>query len=220
MYRGAGKCDSLVYPVGSGSQWGHCSTGPDRFLWHGSDATRSCSRSCSERIWNHPGNSRHGHGFHPHEPGTFLHRAGVGPRGVSASADMVRVQLVTTMRMRYEGKWDTLGFDYLEIAGTSETPDMAFISWLAGREQASVEEAAHFLNQTEQVTQTRLIRLVEQGVLVETREHGQALYHLHFVARRRRQATSDIWRLLDEPGEVATHKREAAQRMNRGMRLK
>jgi len=139
---------------------------------------------------------------------------------VTASADMVRVQLVTTMRMRYEGKWDTLGFDYLEIAGSSETPDMAFISWLAGREQASVEEAAHFLDQTEQVTQTLLIRLVEQGALVETREHGQALYHLHFVARRRRQATSDIWRSLDEPGEVATHKREAAQRMNRGMRLK
>src|SRR5439155_17843851 len=45
---------------------------------------------------------------------------------VSASADMVRVHLVTTMRMRYEGKWDTLGFDYLEIAGSSETPDMAF----------------------------------------------------------------------------------------------
>src|SRR5947209_1274470 len=132
---------------------------------------------------------------------------------VSASADMVRVHLVTIMRMRYEGKWDTLGFDYLEIAGSSETPDMAFISWLAGREQASVEEAAHFLNQTEQVTQTLLIRLVEQGALVETREHGQALYHLHFVARRRRQATSDIWRSLDEPGEVATHKREAAQRM-------
>src|SRR5207248_4767746 len=61
---------------------------------------------------------------------------------------------------------------------------------------------------------------VEQGALVETREHGQALYHLDFVARRRRQTTSDIWRMLDEPGEVATRKREAAQRMNRGMRLK
>src|SRR6266516_2775988 len=191
MYRGAGKCDAPVYPVGSGSQWGHCSTGPDRFLWHGSDATRSSSRSCSERIWNHPGNSRHGHGFHLEgdtrrfevavndtwEATTLLTEFApkLHPKSiqltikiVTASADMVRVQLVTTMRMRYEGKWDTLGFDYLEIAGSSETPDMAFISWLAGREQASVEEAAHFLDQTEQVTQTLLIRLVEQGALVET----------------------------------------------------
>jgi amino acid permease len=142
---------------------------------------------------------------------------------VTASAEMVRVQLVTTMRMRYEGKWDTLGFDFLEMTETTDTPetsDMAFISWLAGREQASVEEAAHFLDQTEQATQTLLNRLVEQAVLVETREHGQVLYHLHFVARRRRQATSDIWHALNEPGEVAAHKREAAQRMNRGIRLK
>src|SRR6266487_1224078 len=139
---------------------------------------------------------------------------------VTASADMVRVQLVTTMRMAYEGKWDTLGFDFLEMADTPETPDMTLVSWLAGREQASVEEVADFLEQSEQATRTILNRLVEQGVLLETREHGQAWYHVHFAARRRRQAISDIWHTLDEPGEVATHKREAAQRMNRGMRLK
>jgi amino acid permease len=139
---------------------------------------------------------------------------------VTASADMVRVQLVTTMRMRYEGKWDTLGFDFLDMADPPETADMDFISWLAGREQASLKETAQFLDQTEQATQTLLNRLVEQGVLVETREHGQTLYHLHFVARRRRQATSDIWRILDEAGDAATHKREATERMNRGMWLK
>ena len=65
---------------------------------------------------------------------------------VTASADIVRVQLVTTMRMRYEGKWDTLGFDFLEMADTPETSDMAFISWLAGREQAVLR--ACFLDET------------------------------------------------------------------------
>src|SRR5205823_4731962 len=39
---------------------------------------------------------------------------------VTASADMVRMQLVTSMRMAYEGKWDTLGFDFLEMADTPE----------------------------------------------------------------------------------------------------
>src|SRR5436305_1165470 len=45
---------------------------------------------------------------------------------VAASADIVRVQLVTSMRMKYEGKWDTLGLDFLEMADTAQTPDKAF----------------------------------------------------------------------------------------------
>jgi hypothetical protein len=139
---------------------------------------------------------------------------------VSASVDIVRMQLVTSMRMVYEGKWDTLGFDFLEMAQTPDTPEMTLVSWLAGREQASLEEAAHFLKQSEQAAQTLLNRLVEQGVLLETWEHGQAWYHLHFAARRRRQATSAIWQALDDSGKVTTRKHDAVQRMSRGMRLK
>jgi amino acid permease len=139
---------------------------------------------------------------------------------VTASADVVRVQLVTPMHMVYEGKWDTLGFDFLETAEIPETPDPALISWLAGREQASVEEVAVFLEQSEQATQIVLNRLVEQGVLLETREHGHGWYHVHFAARRRRQATSDIWQELDDAGEVATRKRDAAKGMQKGMWLK
>ena len=137
---------------------------------------------------------------------------------VTASADMVRVQLVTSMRMAFEGKWDTLGFDFLEMAETPETPDMTVVSWLAGREQASVEEVADVLEQSEQATQTVLNRLVEQGVLLETREHGQAWYHVHFAARRRRQATRAIWQALDDAGKVATRKRDAVQRMQKANR--
>jgi amino acid permease len=139
---------------------------------------------------------------------------------VTASADMVRLQLVTTMRMSYEGKWDTLGLDFLEMAQTPDTPEMTLVSWLAGREQASVGEVADVLEQTEQATQTLLNRLVEQGVLLETWEHGQVWYHLHFAARRRRQATSAIWQALDDSGKVTTRKHDAVQRMNRGVRLK
>jgi amino acid permease len=135
---------------------------------------------------------------------------------VTASADIVRVQLITTMRLEYEGKWDMLGFDLLE---TADTQDMTLVGWLAGRERASVEEAAHFLEQTEQASQMVLSRLVEQGVLLETREEGEALYQVHFAARRRRQATTAIWQALDGPGEVAVHKRNAAQSMKKGMRL-
>src|SRR5438874_6505568 len=72
---------------------------------------------------------------------------------VTASADIVRVQLVTTMRMRYEGNLDRLGFDLLEMTDSADT---AFIGWLAGREQASVEEVAHFLDQSEQESQAVL----------------------------------------------------------------
>jgi hypothetical protein len=135
---------------------------------------------------------------------------------VTASATLVRVQLITTMRLEYEGKWDILGFDLLE---TADTQDMTLIGWLAGRERASVEEAAHFLEQTEQASQMVLSRLVEQGVLLETRKEGEAFYQVHFAARRRRQATTAIWQALDGPGEVAVHQRNAAQSMQKGMRL-
>src|SRR2546428_3984322 len=127
---------------------------------------------------------------------------------VTASATSVRVQLLTTMRLEYEGKWDMLGFDLLE---TADTHAMTLVGWLAGRERASVEEAAHFLEQTEQASQMALSRLVEQGVLLETREEGEAFYQVHFAARRRRQATTAIWQALDGPGEMAVHKRNATQ---------
>ena len=96
---------------------------------------------------------------------------------------------------------------------------MALVRWLAGREQVSMEEVADFLDQTEPATQILLNSLVKQGVLVETGENSQGLYHVRFVPRRRRQATRAIWQALDDPGEVDNHRREAAQRMNRGLRL-
>src|SRR5439155_3653942 len=139
---------------------------------------------------------------------------------VTASADMVRVQLVTSMRMAFEGKWDTLGFDFLEMAETPETPDMTVVSWLAGREQASVEEVADVLEQSEQATQTVLNRLVEQGVLLETMEHVRERYHVHFAPRRRRQARRAIWQALDDAGKVTTGKRDAVQRMQKGTRIR
>src|SRR3989440_3837272 len=135
---------------------------------------------------------------------------------VTASADIVRVQLITTMRLEYEGKWDMLGFDLQE---TADTQDMTLVGWLAGRERASVEEVAHFLEQTEQASQMVLSRLVEQGVLLETREAGEAFYQVHFAARRRRQATTAIWQALEGHGGVAVHHRVAAQSMQKGMRL-
>src|SRR5207302_8840965 len=106
--------------------------------------------------------------------------------------------LVTSMRMAFEGKWDTLGFDFLEMAETPETPDMTVVSWLAGREQASVEEVADVLEQSEQATQPVLNRLVEQGVWLETREHGEAWYLVNFSPRRRRHATRSIWQTIDD----------------------
>jgi amino acid permease len=136
---------------------------------------------------------------------------------MAASADIARVQLATSMRVRYEGNWDTLGFDLLE---TADTDDMILIGWLAGRERTSVQETAHYLGQTEQETQTLLNRLVEQGVLLETREQGRISYHVHFAPRRRRQATPAIWEALDTPEMMALHKRDVAQNVKKQMRLK
>src|SRR5436309_4989786 len=42
---------------------------------------------------------------------------------VSATAERVRVQLITPMRIVYEGIWDTLGFNFLEMAEAEDTPE-------------------------------------------------------------------------------------------------
>ena len=138
---------------------------------------------------------------------------------VTASADMISVQVITNMRMRYEGRWDTLGFDFLQMAETPEAADAAFINWLVGRGQVSVEDVARFLSQTELASRSLLDRLVKQGALVETRLRDQVLYHVHFAARRRRQATATIWQALDDAdGEAA--RRGAARSTRKHMRWK
>jgi hypothetical protein len=136
---------------------------------------------------------------------------------VSASAAIIRVQLVTNMRIRYEGKWDTLGFDLLEMA---ETSDAAFVGWLARREQTSMQEAADFLEQTESATRSRLKQLVEQGTLSETRENGQTWYRVHFSVRRRREATTAIWRALGDAGEGVAGEQRAILSTQKRLRLK
>src|SRR5258708_25714352 len=90
------------------------------------------------------------------------------------------------MRLVHEGKWDSLGFDFLKMNDTAETSQTDFVKWLAGREQASLEEVSHFL-QTEQNPQAVVNRLEEQGGIVETTEKGQTGYQVRFAARRRRQ---------------------------------
>jgi amino acid permease len=134
---------------------------------------------------------------------------------VMASAEIVRLQLVTTMRVSYEGTWDTLGFDFQELADAPETADMALVSWLASQEQASMEEMHRFL-QTEQNPQAVVDRLVEQGTLVETRKEGQVLYQVHFAARRRRQVPTALWQALATPEQEASQTSDADRQMQRG----
>src|SRR5260370_2794044 len=138
---------------------------------------------------------------------------------VRADADTVRVQCTTTMRMVYEGKWDTLGFDFLQINDTAETSQTDFVKWLAGREQASLEEVSHFL-QTEQNPQAVVNRLVEQGVIVETTEKGQTWYQVRFAARRRRQVPAVLGHALDDFEQGGTRGRDPALSIKQWLALK
>jgi hypothetical protein len=136
---------------------------------------------------------------------------------VTASADIVRVQLITTMRMRYEGNVDRLGFDLLEM---TDDADVAFLGWLTGRERTSVQEAAHFLDQSEQESQAVLNDLVKRGVLLESTEQDRTWYHVHFAARRKRQATRAIWQALDASGEVTSRKHDTVRLAKKGILLR
>lgn len=136
---------------------------------------------------------------------------------VTANAESVRVQVETSMRTAYEGGWDTLGFDFLQLVDGLDTPDTAFIRWLAGRKQVSVEEAASFLDQSVQATEGIVKHMVEQGILSETREEGHTLYRVHWAARRRRQATPAIWKALDDSGGISVRRQSTAQRKNKSI---
>lgn len=136
---------------------------------------------------------------------------------VTASAESVRIQVITSMRVLYEGNWDMLGFDVLDVASELDTPETILLRWLAGRKQASLEETAQFLAQSEPVSQAMLNHLVEQGTLVETREQDQVLYRVHFAARRRRQATPAVWQALD--GHETITERRHQERARKGMWL-
>jgi amino acid permease len=136
---------------------------------------------------------------------------------VNASADIVRIQFVTTMRIHYEGSWDRLGFDLLKMIDTSDTD---LFGWLADREQASVEEVSDFLGQNKREIEAVLNNLVKQGVLLETRVQGRTFYQVHFAARRRRKATKAIWRALDDAGEVASRKHDPVRLAKKGTRLR
>src|SRR5260370_26659182 len=94
----------------------------------------------------------------------------------------------------------------------AEASQTDFVKWLAGREQASLEEVSHFL-QTEQNPQAVVNRLVEQGVIVETTEKGQTWYQVRFAARRRRQVPAVLGQALDHSEQVAARESDAAQPM-------
>lgn len=138
---------------------------------------------------------------------------------VNATAESVRVRLLTSMRVRFEGNWDSLGLDFLEMDDSSETADMAFVRWLAGRGRSSVAEVANFLGQSQQASQTLLNTLVEQGDVFETREQDQTWYTVQFAPRRRRQATHTIWQALDDDGQATAHAHDTTQRNRRSMWL-
>ena len=90
-----------------------------------------------------------------------------------------------------------------------EPTEMDFVSWLAGREQATLEEVSHFL-QTEQNPQAIVNRLVERGFVSEYRENRQTVYRVHFAARRRRQVPSALWQTLGPTEQIAVQEREVA----------
>jgi hypothetical protein len=83
-----------------------------------------------------------------------------------------------------------------------------------------VEEVARFLEQSEQESQAVLNALVEQGVLLETREQGRTFYRVHFAARRKREALPSIWQALDDSGEAAGRSRDTVRLAKKGILLR
>ena len=131
-----------------------------------------------------------------------------------ATSEAVRVQYTTSLRMLYEGSQDVLGFDILAMAEQAEmeteTADLAFVHWLAGREEASAEEVMHYF-QGAHNSQAIVARLIEQGMVMEGEEDDQVIYKLHFMARRQRHIPAQLKQLLDESEQEADEERALAR---------
>ncbi len=126
---------------------------------------------------------------------------------VGATDHEVRMEIETSLRLRYDGEWDTAG---VSLAGILALPDReaGVLAWIMRRPDAAVAEVAELTGLETGAAATMLDALVRDGLLAERMRGGERRYVARAGRRRGGRLPAGMWEALGG----ATDDEQAAQR--------
>jgi hypothetical protein len=136
--------------------------------------------------------------------------------------ESVRLRLTSSMRLTYEGAWDTTG---LRMADTLTLPDplRRLVTWMVRQREVDLADVNAFMAQDQGAARTLLDRLVAQDVLAVVEAKGEPRYRIRLARRQGRQLPEKIWQAIEAPEDgmasrTAAFHQSGAQVVARRMR--
>jgi amino acid permease len=117
---------------------------------------------------------------------------------VQASADSLSLRIETTLRVSYEGEWDTVGLSMADVPEL-EPAQRAVVTWLMRRQEACTSDMAAHLGIDEEDARDLVALMMDEGLLVEKERDGELLYCVLLSSGTRRTVPEHIWRDLELP---------------------
>jgi hypothetical protein len=116
---------------------------------------------------------------------------------LSATDHEVRVEVSTSLRLGYEGEWDSAGVSLSGILSLSDQ-DAGVLAWLLRRPDATVAQVAAQTELGEAQARALLAGLVERGLLAERLLAGEPRYVASAGRRRGGRLSAEVWEALRE----------------------
>jgi hypothetical protein len=126
------------------------------------------------------------------------------PYGISLSLevadahpDSVRLQVTSTMNLKYDGEWGATGLHIADVR-TLRDPLRQLVNWMTRRGEVTLAEITTYSGGNEWIAQLMVEELIELGIVQPLEGTGDPRYRIHLAARHGRQVPDEIWRSLDE----------------------
>jgi len=114
-----------------------------------------------------------------------------------AAPESARLQVTSTMNLKYEGEWSTAGLHLADV-GTLRDPLRRLINWITRQGEVSLAELTAYAGGNEWIAQLMVDELIEMGFVQPLEGSGDPRYRIHLAARHPRQIPHEIWRSLDD----------------------
>jgi hypothetical protein len=115
-----------------------------------------------------------------------------------ADEQSVRLRVMTSMRLAYQGEWDVAGLHLGEVLALPD-PLAELVGWMTRRGEVSLGEVAEHAGRDADAARSLLAPLVERGMIAETDLTGEPRYATRVAARRGGRLPKGVWRALAEP---------------------
>ena len=126
---------------------------------------------------------------------------------MEASADSVRMQVTTSMRLSYSEEWDRVGLDATGLLELSESQRQV-MDRIIRTGEASFSDLARQTKLEEQSLQGVLNELVTKGFVRVVETQGGKCYRAQLIAKRGRELPTEIWQALEGTPEARPSKSE------------